>query len=90
MAKTEAVNQSVEGEAKVEQKVAPEQPKVPGLDLQDLAMVLSLLNTAIKRGTYEPNELTTVGATYGKLEAFLQYQAQMQAAAQQAAQRGEA
>lgn len=83
-----AVNQTIEGEAKVEQKF--DQSAVPGLDLQDLALALSLLNAAIKRGAYEPNELAVVGSTYGKLDAFLQYQARLQAAAQEAAKRGEA
>jgi len=57
-----------------------QQTQVPTLDLQDLAKVLNLLNIAIKRGAYEPNELANVGTTYSKLEAFLKYQAQVQAA----------
>ena len=90
MAKTDAAtNQTIEGEAKVEQTTAQEQPKAPGLELQDLGMMLNLLNTAIKRGAFEPNELTTVGNTYTKLEAFLQYQAQLQMALR-ASQKGEA
>lgn len=90
MAKNKTVDQSVEGEAEVKTTRAPEQAKAPSLDLQDLAMVLNLLNASIKRGAFEPNELTTVGNVYSKLEGFLQYQAQMQAAAQAAAQKGEA
>lgn len=57
-----------------------EAPRVPSLDLQDLALALNLLSVAIKRGTYEPKELRGVATVYEKLEAFLQYQAQMQAA----------
>lgn len=85
----QSVDKSVEGEAQVQQgTAAPEQPQAPNLDLQDLAMVLNLLNIAIKRGTFEPSELASVGTTYSKLEAFLQYQAQLQAAAK--AQQGDA
>lgn len=69
-------------ELKEEASPAPERTEIPTLDLQDLAVVLNLLNTAIKRGTYEPTELTQVGITYGRLEAFLKYQAQLQAAQQ--------
>jgi hypothetical protein len=70
-------------EVQNEEVSAPEAeaPQIPTLDLRDLAVVLNLLNAAIKRGAYEPSELTSVGATYGKLEAFLKYQAQRQAAA---------
>lgn len=58
--------------------------QIPSLDLQDLVKVLNVLNVAIKRGVYEPSELTQVGEAYGKLEKFLQYQAQLQAAARKA------
>jgi hypothetical protein len=70
--------------AEPQEAQAPESeaPQIPTLDLQDLAVVLNLLNIAIKRGTYEPTELTEVGITYGRLEAFLKYQAQLQAAQQ--------
>lgn len=68
-----------------------EAPQFPNLELRDLAVVLNLLNAAIKRGAYEPDELTSVGATYGKLEAFLKFQAQRQAVSAEAeTQEGEA
>jgi hypothetical protein len=87
MARTEkAVDQTVEGAAKVESTTA--QPQAPGLDLNDLAMILNLLNISIKRGTFEPSELRPVLDSYEKLEAFLKFQAQMQAAAK--AQQGDA
>lgn len=59
-----------------EQAPNVEGAEAPSVSLQDLAMVLNVLNVAIKRGAYEPNELATVGQVYGKLEAFLQAQAQ--------------
>lgn len=61
----------------IESKVAPT------LDMQDLYLALNLINTAIKRGTYEPHELTLVGKTYEKIKAFLQYQSELQAANQE-------
>lgn len=68
----------------VEETQTDEAEVIPTLDLRDLAVVLNLLNAAIKRGAYEPKELSDVGLTYNKLEAFLQYQAKRQAATQEA------
>ena len=56
--------------------------KIPTIDMQDLAMVVQILNIAIKRGVFEPNELSTVGQTYSKIEGFLKHQAELQAAQQ--------
>jgi hypothetical protein len=67
--------------------VAPTAPVVPGIDLQDIANVLNLVNIAIKRGAYERNELRNVLDTTDKVENFLNYQSQVQAAS--AAQKGE-
>jgi hypothetical protein len=61
----------------------------PSLDLKDLGLVLNLINVSIKRGTFEPQELRSVLDVYDKLESFLKFQAQLQAAAI-AAQKGEA
>jgi len=81
----EAVDQATGGEAEV---TATQAPQSPSLDLNDLALALQLMNVAIKRGTYERAELRGVLDVTDKLEAFLQFQAQAQAAAQ-AAQEGE-
>lgn len=90
MAKTEqAVDQTIEGTADVVSNSGPAQADEPSLALQDLAIILNLLNVAIKRGAYETKELRGVLDTFEKLENFLQYSAQMQAA-QQAAQKGDA
>lgn len=66
----------------------------PSIDLQDLALALNLINVAIKRGAYEPNELATVGQTHTKLDEFLKHQAWLQqqtanAKAQTASAQGE-
>jgi hypothetical protein len=71
----------------VEETVAPTAPVVPGIDLQDIANVLNLVTVAIKRGAYERNELRNVLDTTDKVENFLNYQSQVQAAS--AAQKGE-
>lgn len=67
--------------AKSAEAEAVAQPDVPGVALEDLSMANQLIHIAIKRGAYEPNELAQVAATYDKINKFLEYQAQMQAAA---------
>ena len=49
-------------------------PAVPQLNLRDLSMTLKLLQVAIKRGTYEPNELQIVGTTYETISNFVTFQ----------------
>ncbi len=71
----------------VEETVAPTAPVVTGIDLQDIANVLNFVTVAIKRGAYERNELRNVLDTTDKVENFLNYQSQVQAAS--AAQKGE-
>jgi len=56
-------------------------PAAPGLDLNDLAHALNLVNVAIKRGAYERSELRSVLDVTDKLDVFLQYQANAQKAA---------
>jgi hypothetical protein len=48
-----------------------EQQKAPELGVSDLLNVRTLLDVAIKRGTFAPNELSSVGAVYDKLNTFL-------------------
>lgn len=69
------------GEAEVAATAAP-QPEAPGLDLNDLAQLTALVQMAVKRGTFEMEELESVLAVHKKVSAFLRHQAQMQAAAQ--------
>jgi|TARA_R110000850_G_scaffold187056_2_gene312901 hypothetical protein len=57
--------------------------EAPGLELQDLALVLNLVNVSIKRGTFERAELRGVLDVTDKLDAFLQFQAQAQATAKE-------
>jgi hypothetical protein len=55
--------------------------RAPSLELNDLAVTLQLIELAIQRGAYQPRELTAVGETYARMEAFLTQQSNLQAAA---------
>ena len=88
MANKEVIDQTTAGEAVVETNMPEEQMAPPALDLKDLAIAMNLLNVGIKRGAYETNELRGVLDCFEKLEAFLAFQAQLQAA-NQAAQEAE-
>ena len=59
------------------------QAAAPGLELQDLALVLNLVDVSIKRGAFERAELREVLHVTDKLDVFLQYQAQAQARAKE-------
>lgn len=48
-----------------------QEQKVPELGISDLLNVRTLLDVSIKRGTFAPNELSSVGAVYDKLNTFL-------------------
>jgi hypothetical protein len=51
----------------------PEQQQ-PSADLtvQDLNMLRSIIDIAAQRGAFKPAEMTAVGATYNKLNTFLE------------------
>jgi len=66
---------------------ATEQAPAPDLTVQDLTAMKSIIDVASTRGAFKPNEMTTVGTVYSKLEAFLnavQAQQEAQAEAQEA------
>ena len=77
-------------ETKVPESTAPEAaPEVPAqqgpdLTVQDLQNLKSIIDVASQRGAFKPNEMTTVGTLYTKLEAFLNAVAEQQAAAAEA------
>lgn len=48
-----------------------DQQKAPELGVSDLLNVRTLLDVAVKRGTFAPNELSSVGSVYDKLNGFL-------------------
>lgn len=43
----------------------------PDLTITDLTAIKQIIDVASSRGAFKPNEMMTVGQTYGKLEAFL-------------------
>ena len=49
-------------------------------NVQDLQALKSIIDVASQRGAFKPNEMMTVGQTYGKLETFLAAVAQQQPA----------
>lgn len=62
------------------QQPATEQAPAPDLTVQDLTAMKSIIDVASTRGAFKPNEMTTVGTVYSKLEAFLNaVQAQQEA-----------
>lgn len=93
MATKKQNGEGVRDAAPTEETTEPQAPtmeqEAPGLDLKDLAVAIQLIEAAIQRGVYQPRELTVVGETHGRIQAFLEHQAKLQAAAQQAAQAAE-
>lgn len=61
------------------------EPQGTELTINDLGAIKSIIDVASQRGAFKPNEMTTVGQVYTKLEAFLNA-----VQAQQAAQEGAA
>lgn len=57
-----------------------EETKIPGLSLQDLAMVLLVIDTVSQRGAFKGEELADVGALRDRIKAFLDYQQAQQPA----------
>jgi hypothetical protein len=43
----------------------------PEITVADLTALKNIIDVASQRGAFRPNEMTTVGQTYTKLEAFL-------------------
>ena len=43
----------------------------PDLTITDLTAIKQIIDVASSRGAFKPNEMMTVGQTYGKLEVFL-------------------
>ncbi len=62
--------------------------QAPDLTIQDLTAMKSVIDVASQRGAFKPNEMTTVGTVYTKLEAFLNAVAEQQNAAQEAQAEG--
>lgn len=77
MAKTKVEEQAAE---QVEQGVnVPE-----SISLNDLQLLLNIVDLASQRGAFRGTELTQVGTIFDKLNAFLSFIAEQQAAAREA------
>lgn len=72
-AKEQAVEEAAEAQA--EGTAVPE-----SISLNDLQLLLQIVDLASKRGAFGGPELTQVGAIYDKLNSFLSYVAEQQAA----------
>lgn len=68
---------------------APAQEQSPAdLTINDLTAMKSIIDVASDRGAFKPNEMTTVGMVYTKLETFLKAVADQQAAQAEAQDEG--
>lgn len=61
-------NQTQTGPVSEEQAAAAPQPE---LSINDLLQVRALLEAVVRRGVFQANELSTVGAIYDRLNNFL-------------------
>ena len=61
--------------------MSEQQQAAPDLSVQDLTAMKTIIDVASGRGAFKPNEMTTVGTVYDKLEKFLKAVAEQQAAA---------
>ena len=51
--------------------VAPAQAPAPELNIVDLQNLRAVVETAVKRGAFNANELTAVGSVYDRINTFL-------------------
>ena len=49
-------------------------PAAPTFSINDLRQCKAIIETAISRGAFKPNELSIVGSTYDRLDAFVNHQ----------------
>lgn len=73
-----------EAQAETQAPEATEQQIPESVGLQDLQILLNIVDLASKRGAFQGAELSQVGAVFDKLNAFLTYVAEQQAAAAEA------
>ena len=72
-------------DAKTQETQAP----AADLTVQDLQGLKAIIDVASQRGAFKPNEMTTVGQIYTKLETFLAAVAAQQQAAEEGTAEGE-
>ena len=49
-------------------------PQIPELTITDLGNLRSIVDVSVRRGVFAANEISAVGATYDKLNAFLNHE----------------
>jgi hypothetical protein len=54
-----------------QQPQQPQQPAAPELTVADLNNLRSVLDIAVRRGAFQATELSSVGAVFDKLNAFV-------------------
>lgn len=52
-------------------QTAPATPPQPELTVNDLANLRSVIDVAVRRGTFGASELSSIGAVFDKLDKFL-------------------
>lgn len=87
MANQEAVAEEAVTEEAVAAPEGGEQPE--SISLNDLQLLLQIVDLASKRGAFAGAELTQVGGIFDKLNTFLTYVAEQQAAAAEGDEAGE-
>jgi len=64
-------NETKNAEAPAQTETAEANGSGVELTVQDLGNIKQIIDVASQRGAFKPNEMTIVGNTYTKLEAFL-------------------
>ena len=91
MAKAEEKNVSEESvvEAPEGTDMGNEAQQPESISLQDLQTLLQIVDLSSQRGAFRGAEMTQVGAIFDKLNTFLTYVAEQQAAAEEGAEESE-
>ncbi|MBC8429209.1 MAG: hypothetical protein H8D95_01335 [Candidatus Endolissoclinum sp.] len=68
--------------SETKETAAPEQTQAPSVSVNDLVNVYNIIDLASKRGAFQANELSSVGAVANKVKEFVDHvQAAQKAAA---------
>ena len=68
-----------------ETTAAPEAPVAPSVTVNDLVNIQNIIDLASKRGAFQANELSSVGAVANKVKEFVDHVQAAQTAAAEAA-----
>ena len=68
-----------------ETTAAPEEPVAPSVTVNDLVNIYNIIDLASKRGAFQANELSSVGAVANKVKEFVDHVQAAQSAAAEAA-----